>query len=72
VNDSIATALAHLEMIHQAATDDYSPKAGELEKRKAALVAFIRTGQCVVSEEDRIVSAQIGQIVSSYSKVMNG
>lgn len=54
-NDSIATAIGHLEMIVQAAKGEYSPRKGELEKRQAAVVAFIRTGQCVASDEDRLI-----------------
>lgn len=58
-NESQATAIAHLEMIFQAATGEYKPKAGELEKRRAALVAFIQTGQCVASDGDRSLIERI-------------
>jgi hypothetical protein len=71
MTESAATALAHLEMIFQAATGDYSPKKSELEKRKAAVVAFIQTGQCVASDEDKEISTQIHQIVTSHLKAVN-
>lgn len=62
-NDSMATAIGHLEMIVQAAKGEYSPRKGELEKRQAAVIAFMRTGQCVADDEDRellaIVSAAL-------------
>lgn len=64
-NDSIATAIGHLEMIVQAAKGEYSPRKGELEKRQAAVVAFIRTGQCVASDEDRLIQELVANALKS-------
>jgi len=66
LNESQATALAHLEMMFQAATGDYSLKRGDLEKRRAALVAFVRTGQCLASDEDRRLAQKVNEIVNSH------
>lgn len=63
---SMATALMHLEMICQAARGDYSPKAGELEKRRAAVGAFILTGQCLAGDEDRELIGKVNEVVSSH------
>jgi hypothetical protein len=62
----MSTALMHLEMLFQAATGDYSPKAGELEKRKAAIVAFMSTGQCLADDSDRALAAKVNEAVSSH------
>lgn len=70
-NESQTTALVHLEMMFQAATGDYSLKRSDLEKRRAALVAFIKTGRCLASDEDREMAGQIGQIVTSHLKAVN-
>lgn len=51
-NSSSETALAHLAMIVLAAKGEYSPRKDEIEKRYAAIVAFIRSGQCVAGEAD--------------------
>lgn len=64
--ESAATALAHLEMICQAAGGDYSLKQGELEKRRAAVVAFITTGQCIAGESERELAAKVNVTVSSH------
>jgi len=61
----------HLEMIFQAAEGDYSPRAGELEKRKAAVVAFIRTGQCLADDFDRALVGKVNAIVSSHFSTVN-
>ena len=49
------TALGHLEMIIEMLTGGYNPRhrEEEIRKRYAALVSFIRTGQCLAGEEDR-------------------
>jgi hypothetical protein len=62
----------HLEMIAQAATGDYSPRPGELEKRKAAIIAFMATGQCVASESDRALSAEVSKVVTSHLAEVTG
>lgn len=59
MNESTATAIGHLEMICQAATGDYSLKPGELEKRKAAILAYLRTGQCVAGAEDKLFAHEL-------------
>lgn len=71
MNESAATALMHLEMIFQAASGDYSPKAGELEKRKAAVVAFITTGQCLADDSDRELSGKVNEAVNSHFAGVN-
>lgn len=65
MNESTATALAHLEMIYQAARGDYSPRPGELEKRKAAILAYFRTGQCVADDTDRELAAKLTEVVNA-------
>lgn len=72
MNESAATALMHLEMIFQAASGDYSPKAGELEKRKAAVVAFMFTGQCIADDSIRALAATVNEVVSSHLSTVNG
>jgi hypothetical protein len=71
MNESMKTALMHLEMIFQAALGEYSPKAGELEKRRAALVAFIATGQCLADDSDRELAAKVGEAVNSHFSMVN-
>jgi len=66
MNESAATALMHLKMIVQAAKGDYSPRAGELEKREAAVISFMFTGQCLASDEDRALAAKVNEVVNSY------
>jgi len=56
----------HLEMIYQAAAGDYSPRAGELEKRRAALVAYLVTGQCVADDSDRALAGKVNEVVNSH------
>jgi hypothetical protein len=65
------TALTHLEMICQGATGEYSLKAGELEKRRAALVAFIFTGQCLADDSDRELAAKVSAVVNSHFLTVN-
>lgn len=71
MNESTATALMHLEMIVQAAAGDYSLKAGELEKRKAAVVAFMLTGQCLAEDSDRELAAKMSETVNSHFSTVN-
>lgn len=71
MNESAATALMHLEMIFQAAAGDYSPRPGELEKRKAAVAAFVLTGQCVADDEDRALAVKVNEAVSSHLAGVN-
>lgn len=69
--ESAATALMHLEMIFQAAEGEYSPKAGELEKRKAAIASFVLTGQCLADDSDRELIAKVGETVNSHLSMVN-
>lgn len=64
--ESAATALAHLEMIFQAATGDYSPRPGELDKRKAAIVAYVLTGQCVADPIERRLIENVNRSVTAH------
>src|SRR5262245_6474566 len=66
MDESTRTALMHLEMIYQAAAGDYSPRAGELEKRKAAVVAFMLTGQRLADDSDRALIAKVNEAVNSH------
>jgi len=66
MNESAATALMHLEMIFQAAKGEYSPKAGELEKRRIAVGSFIVNGQCLAEDSDRELIAKINEMVNSH------
>lgn len=63
ISESAATALAHLEMIFQSAAGTYKPKAGELEKRRNAVVAFIRDGSCLADDQDRAVARAVRDAV---------
>jgi hypothetical protein len=58
-------------MICQAARGDYSPKAGELDKRRAALVAFIVNGQCLADDSDRELAATVSTAVNSHFSTVN-
>jgi hypothetical protein len=58
-------------MIFQAASGDYSPRAGELEKRKAAIVAFLFTGQCLADDSDRQLAAKVNDVVNSHFSTVN-
>jgi hypothetical protein len=71
MSDSAATALMHLEMIAQAAAGDYSPRSGEVEKRKAAVAAYIVTGQCIADDEDRTLIAKVKDLVNSHFSMVN-
>lgn len=71
MNESMRTALTHLEMICQMASGEYSPKTGELEKRRAALVAFIVTGQCLADDADRELAAKVNEAVNIHFSTVN-
>jgi hypothetical protein len=71
INESVATALMHLEMIFQAVAGDHSAKRNELEKRKAALTAFMVSGQCVADDSDRALAAKVNEVVSSHFSMVN-
>lgn len=70
-DDSMATAIGHLEMITQAAKGEYSPRKGELEKRQAAIVAYIRTGQCVAVDDDREILRAVQAVLQERLAVAN-
>lgn len=65
--DYVAITLAHLGMIIQAANGSHRPQAGEIEKRAAALISYIRTGQLPASDEDRELIRVIKEFLSSRS-----
>lgn len=71
MSESVATALMHLEMIFQAALGDYSPRPGELDKRKAALTAFMVSGQCVADDSDRALAGKVSAVVNSHFSMVN-
>lgn len=71
MNESAATALMHLKMIVQAAKGDYSPKAGELEKREAVVMSFMFSGQCLATDEDRALIAKVREVVNSHFSTVN-
>jgi len=56
----------HLKMITKAAEGDYSPRAGELAKREAAVTAFIFTGQCLADDSDRELIRKVNEVVNSH------
>lgn len=68
VSESVMTGLGHLEMIMQAARGEYSPREGELEKRQAAIVSLLRTGQCLASDEDRAITAKVREALTEVSE----
>lgn len=49
----VQIVIAHLGMIVQAAEGKYKPEPGEIEKRQALIISYLRTGQCVASDVDR-------------------
>lgn len=63
-DEYLAIALAHLSMVAQAANGEYSPRPGEIETRQAWLVAFLRTGEGLVTDEDRQLARQINELLS--------
>jgi len=65
--EQVAIALAHLSMIAQAANGEYKPRPGEIEERQAWLSSFIRTGQGIVTEEDRQLARLINEALSTQS-----
>ena len=65
LNDSAAVALAHLGMLVQIAGGSHRPQPGEIDKRAAALSAFIRTGQLLATDEDRGLIATIKEFLSA-------
>jgi len=71
MTESAITALMHLKMIVLIAKGDYSPRAGELEKREAAVAAFILTGQCIAGDEDRALIAKTEETVNGYFAALN-
>jgi hypothetical protein len=70
-DEQIAIALAHLSMIAQAANREYRPLPGEIETRQAWLSSFIRTGQGIVSEDDRQIARKINALLSTQSALLN-
>jgi hypothetical protein len=64
---SVETALAHLAMLTLAARREYSPKSGEVERREAALMAFIRSGQCLATDADRQLITAVNQAVQQVT-----
>lgn len=71
MNESAVTALMHLKMIVKAAEGDYSPKAGELAKREAAVATFIFTGQCLADDSDRELIGKVNEVVNSHFSMVN-
>jgi hypothetical protein len=61
----------HLEMIYQAAKGDYSPRGDELDKRKAAVVACLFTGQCLADDSDRALVARVNEVVNGHFSMVN-
>jgi hypothetical protein len=72
VNESAAAALMRLEMIYQAAKGAYAPRAGELEKRKTAVAAFLFTGQCLADASDRALIGKVNEVVNLRQKEEKG
>jgi hypothetical protein len=62
-DEYLAIALAHLSMIAQAANGDYVPRPGEIETRQAWLIGYLRTGEGLVTDEDRQLARQINQLL---------
>lgn len=58
-------------MIAQAAKGEYSPRKGELEKRQAAIIAYIRTGQCVAVDDDREILRAVQAVLQERIAVAN-
>jgi hypothetical protein len=60
------TALGHLEMLYEMLTGEYVPKQNrskEIDKHFNALVSFIRSGQCLVTTEDKELADAIHNAV---------
>jgi hypothetical protein len=70
-DEQIAIALAHLSMLAQAANGEFRPRAGEVEARQAWLSSFIRTGQGIVTEEDRELARLINSALSTQSVILS-
>lgn len=64
-DDLIKIALAHLSMIAQAALGVYQPRPGEIENRQAWLSSFLRTGQGLLTDEDKELSRRINAALST-------
>lgn len=62
----VGVILAHLSMIAQAARGEYSPRPGEIDKREAAIVSFIRTGQPIATDEDRHLRDAVAGAMADY------
>ena len=60
----LSFALAHLGMIAQAARGQYKPDPGEIEEREAWLVGYLRTGQGLVTEENRAIAEAVNKAVN--------
>jgi len=65
LSDSAAVALAHLGMLVQIAGGSHRPQLGEIDKRAAALSAYIRTGQLLAADEDRGLIARIKEFLTA-------
>ena len=64
---SVETALGHLRMMALAAQGEYSPRKGELERREAALISFIRSGQCLATDDDRELLTKIRMAMTTQA-----
>jgi hypothetical protein len=58
----LAFALAHLGMISQAAHGQYRPRPGEIERRQAWLVSYIRNGIGLATDEDMELAKAINKL----------
>lgn len=65
-NDYRSIILAHLSMIAQAARGEYSPRPGEIDKREAVIISYLRTGQPIATDEDRQLREAVSRALTDY------
>jgi hypothetical protein len=60
-----ALAIAHISMLTQAARGDFRMQADDAESRQAWLLAFVRTGAGIASEENRQLAQQANELLGT-------
>jgi len=70
-DEEMLVALAHISMIAQAASGEYRPQPGEIERRQTWLTSFIRSGRGIVNEADRQLARELNRLLSTQSVILS-
>lgn len=69
LSESQMIVIAHLSIIAQSANGFYKPQPGEIDRRQALVSSFIRTGQCIATDDDRRLIAVVRNAISPSPEV---